>query len=53
MEIELKNARNQLLEEIHLELRGKMKILAHTLLESSYNFMMTLLLLTNAEIRIL
>ena len=53
LEIELNNSRNQLLAEICLDLQGKIQSLAHTLLGSSYNFMMKLLVHTDAEISIM
>ena len=53
LESELKNYRTQFLAEIRLDLRGKMKSIAHTLLYSSCDFMMTLLIHTDADISIL
>ena len=53
LERELNNSRTQLLAEIRLDLRGKRQSLAPTLLDSFYNFMMTLLIHTDAEISIL
>ena len=53
LEIELKNARTQFLEEIHLDLQGRIQIIARTLLDSSYDSMTMLLIHTNSEIRIM
>ena len=53
LDIELKNATTQLPAEICLYLQGRMQSVARKLLESSYNFMMTLLIYTDAEISIL
>ena len=48
LERELNNTSTQLISDIHLDLRGKMNSLAHTLLESSYDFTVTLLIHTDA-----
>ena len=52
MDIELKKTRTQLPAGIFLEFRGRMQILARMLLESSYNFMTTVLINTDADISI-
>ena len=49
----LKNSGTQLPEKICWYLRGNIKIIARTLLESSYDFTMTLITNTDAEISIL
>ena len=53
LERDLKNSRTQLPAEIRLEPRGIMQSLARTLLESSYDFTMTLLIHTDANINIM
>ena len=53
MERELKNTRIQLLAEICLYLQGKIQSLAHTLLESYYDFMMKFSIHMDEEISIL
>ena len=52
-EIELKNARTQLLAEILLDPQVRIQSLSRTLLGSSCDFMTTLIILTDAEIIIL
>ena len=50
---DLKNLRTQILAEFCLDLQGKIQILSHTLIESSYDFILTLLIHKDADIRIL
>ena len=53
LEMDLKNARTQFLVEICLDLKFRIQSLAYTLLDSYYEFMMTLIIHMDAEITII
>ena len=53
LERDIKNSRTQLLEEISLEIQEKMEIIARTLLDSSYDFMVALIMNADADSSIL
>ena len=50
---DIRNLHILILAETRLELRVKMQSIVHTLVEASYEFMINLLIRTNAKIRIL
>ena len=53
LEREIKSSRTQLLVKFFLALRGRMQIIARTLLDSSYDFITTPLVHTDADVIIL